>query len=1822
MTYNFNTMHWWDRLDMLHQQYQAQGGIPATRYGLTLDQATAPWPDADPKLQQYLADSKKSHDEGGVFGNFTKALGEVVDFGDPVFKALAYPYHQLSTYVLSPMTHIMPVMFDRDWQNRINADSTWDAMFDGRSWNHVMDVAKKDSFGRGFWESAAMLDKGTSLEHFGEFGMNDAEMKKKTDTWQFTALSGTTDFLSVMFTDPLYVGGKFVKGAELLSTTKKIKPGALDTPEDFDKLMDSEPTSRFLNWTTGRPPEEIEKHPFLKRNPERGQIADLLSHATMQDKDLIFRLTVGDERALDELQRTSPAIAAEYLRMKGQVKFYQLTTLPSLTSTISSINKAKPLSAEEKAKLLAPKKAEVDQFGRDNRTQLKLGETEHNPFAQGPFVGRTEAERRAFNSYSTVYKPLGDDAQTRLLFGPSGELERTPEDLSKMLKEYRGFVDDARRSLRTLGLAERVKPLKGRAAVNRARLGSGLAPGEHIPPRFLSPWSETRLPGQQNLLGRDYLSGEISASRAEADAITGQIKAGPPTGIRGSGKAAARRLEEEKVPILERASDLRNAGKAVGESRKAGPQGESYQAWAQRQLADNDPARFPLWDHDVAAVTDYQAKMKGQLDLFDDFLTPEIRQQDSGAGFYQRIIDDAATIDKNGIRPGFFGSSTSLPKGGAYAGLAERSVKIGQFMDKAYQRRYNGQLQHYGFMSRPVYYMAKVSDGFSRGLVPTHYKMSDPEGWKKVDLWLRRVPHLSHAARKGWVRQLMGTTDDSAKLALMEKMEATVIRHMLHIHNVHDYETIQSITAVTLGSKKAYVGRMADTALERADEIAPRGSAEGSYSAVKSTQGLSPMGLTPDGVALVPGPLVAKQVANEYPLLPIDDLDRAFKRDGRWLYGEGSLALRDKTMEWSQLANRVWKTSVLARLGYPVRTISDELLLAGAALGSLTYYAGGLEGAARSARNVPTRAGNAVRRAENRRAMFKRQLPEVPLKRPPHQRGTEPVMAGKDTWARGFAGGPTGDINKALISADQKDLFSIHDNLLHELRKSTHWGELDPTKEVTHLAAWTHALNLQLGSDVMARRFLQGHSYDEVLTWLEKTPEGQAYARSMPHMAHQKEDWVKSVAYLVDSYTKGDPVLARAAMEGKVTPAMLRKIPVDERPPVHGGQIDYSRGVGGANGLFNTLSDGFYTVMSKMPADKLVRHPVADLIYQKRLRHLVAHAEAQGVKVAERPDRLYQMEESARRHTVKEIDRIFKDHLFSSPQTALRFVMPFFGAWRASIARWATMIGEDPSLVSRANQGWQGLHKPLQVVDENGLPVNEQTDENGKPRKSAKEIYGFNTKNSIVVRLPGPLARALGGIPFLPGGESYEDAPGRQIPLQSFNTVLQGDPWYNPGMGPFITIPLANILRDKPYAADIAQKTGVLPFGARANWMQQALPTYGQRAVTADEGFDNQQYTVTFINILRTEQMKINMGDRPDVPAGKLLEEVRRKTDDLSHLRVLESFLLPFSARPVYYAKEWETEHRSEPRAYWDPATGGTTWERDRIPGGLPKGYQFLAAKFRQYRQAAETPEQGEEAFLRDFPDAWLYTQSTSENKSKIPANFESWGRAKKVKYLASTTPDIFDSAAGVQNKDYKQFDATVYDAQMSGEWNPATGDHYRDVRDPSTLVSLAKSRQGWEEYSKFMDYVRGELQTRGLKTVNDPGARDLKTMKSDAIDYIGETNPDWKYAYGSPDLAKKARILEQARIVAADKSLATDPERTLELQSLGSYLAGRDYFAQQLMARGATRQGSLDIYAKRNRDLLNTWDDYREYLAEKDTRFSEIWLDRYFGNDYFQEMQ
>lgn len=1772
----FGQMHWLNRLERLSQA----GAIPKGQYGATLDLATAPWSvaaiplAAPPSPQQNVAQemaanplSLRSLEAQQNLIAAPQAVGEAPEgesmasqlfgFGEPVFSALAWAYRELSSEVVSPMQHLLLMSSDKDWYEEVGTNGLVNMYMDGRTWKEAWRRGEEESWGRALTHNAlnikdgltgdfrlrthddrvrragsGMLDMGTPDDPRDDIVYRDKDQSKR-----FDLTSGGIDFMGVMFLDPLWVGGKYVSSTRLLRTTKKSAP-VIAKADDMDEVMGSEPVARFLNWTNGRKPEEIERHSALHGVPQAGLIAHLLSKASMKDKDLIYRVSLGDAKAFGELQQTAPAVAAQYARMKGQHRYYELEVLPTLG-----------LSKAEQKAIRKDLKADRRDFRDTNRTQLKLANTEFIPDG-APFSPRwlPQGDSRVYNTFATIYRSL--PGEKRKLFSPSGQIERTADEIEASMRQFSEFQDAARTLTSQLGQDVSKQARKQSKRHQAPRLGD-------LSERTLDP---RRYRGQESLTS--HIADEIAGETATVRGINAQMRAGLPVGIRGSAKEQAARLQGERVAPLERIGNLRSSRAALRQRQQVEP---SYQQWWHGQLETYNPA----------PASEFAAKMSQQLDLLDDWVTPELTQLNSEGAFWTRVMDDAADIAVTPTKTGIFDQVAELPKGGAYATIAEKKAEFGHKVAMATQRRGSGALFHGGWLSRPVYVATGLKEGLTRGNTPSTFSMGNPEGWRTIDAWLKRVRGLPAETRMEWVRKFMGATDEPRKLQLVEQMEGSIVKHLLLTHGVGNDATIERIVGATLGSKKAVLGRMADEAKTAAEKKAPRGSEEG-FTAVR------PATLAADGTAIVPGPQLLTQLANEHPLLDVDLLDKAMRRDRGVLQKMGSGTVSNALGNGLVNLGRYWKLSVLFRAGYTIRTVSDEVLLAASALGSWMYFAGAIPGTGRLLASQPARYRNIKTRIENRKASNSRHLPEGELEQVPYQRGMAPVEVSPGNFSFGLYDGPTGNVTRALTSADQRSLYSIHDDLLTALRERMNWGVLNPkdtTKELDWLAAMEHALNRQLGRDVVARKFLRGETEEEVLAWT-KSPEGRAYMKRMPLAAGNREDWLRGVAATVDQYTLGDPDLMKLALEGRVTTKKLREIPMERRMPVHGGQLEFSLGTGELNDLFNSMASGFYTIASKLPTDALVRHPVADMLYQSRLRELVAVQEAQGINIAARPDRLYQLEEVARQYTVKEVNRIFKDHLFGSPQMAMGFAMPFFGAWRAGIARWATQVGENPWIVARAQQGWQGLHKPFDVVDENGVPVEDAGD----------DIYGFDSKHKIVVRLPEKAAKALGAIPFV-GDDTEQFAPGRAIPLRSFNTVLQGDPWYNAGFGPFVTVPIAEIVRNRPKAAEFMEKAGVLPFGARDNMTQHLAPTTWQRFMQEKEGLENREYVGTVYNILRVETARYQRGERKNEPK---MKEIYQKANDLTKLRVFEAFMSPVSTQPMFYAKEWETN--------------------------APKEWQFLAGKLRDYKSRFGN-EQGEAIFLEETPEAFLYMQATSENNSGIPANHESWAKARKFKDLASVAPDIFDSAVGIQDHEYGKFDGAVYDAQMSETWNPDTGQKYREMRDPSTMVEEAKMGQTWRSYGKVMDYLRAQLAERKLLTFNDPGAEDLKSKKKQVVDYLSEKDPAWGRAYGTPNPERAHRIREQARLVANDQRLQSDPHRTGELSTLRQYLVVRDWFTKQLAARDL-QGGSKALDAQANRDLYEKWDKVRDYLAEKNTRFSEIWLDRYFANDYIQESQ
>lgn len=1885
---SLDTLHWFQRLDALTTNQPDELPRYDTDPGLVLDSATAPWTSADKealKVLQHAQDISQAA-QGIHSGGIMSDIGQIVGLGDPVFKALIWPYRKLSTEVVSPITHLLPVAASAEYQNA-HYDSWWDQMYG--LWHQADVWAQKDSLGRGvldtvgvtadsvlFWNTEpgklnAFKKGGVTREDFDKYQNSSFDMLGLVKT---STLSGGTDFAANFFLDPLVILGKVGKAVGGLRATKPLSYyQARDmTPEQIVQLG---PVQRFLSWSDGRTASQIVKHPAIKDEPQAGQIADLLARSTREDKEYIWRIGVGDQEAYDQLRRISPGIHAEWLRLRSQSDALALQLRQTRNPT------PEMRDAYERNAM------RLQHLERDSSLELNFHRSEWNPgqtfasfdeFTRNPFAV-TFASQPIGPSLATL-RVGAEPAAGSLLAGSNGarnsfwltsslhDVDRWAQDfrLHHDLRTSQSALTDPRARAITPAIA--VEGTTGAARnVPRGPEGPRRPRGQEIPYRFytldevhnpinslngrlLAPTARGRTAPVD--LNRAFI-GRYSRSYEDGLGITRRVTADTPGAV------------QREMPVFGNVDGVRQI--TGYRTRWVMPERTlRIGAARQRQLpgmptvtAQRDMAAFPhTWSGPLPAAAYFDPtqaaqvadEVAGQLNLLDDLITPELINQDLHFGELPGVVNRTEDLAR-GIKPetGIFMGISRVPRKG-WGGLSEAAVRradlysqkylkttrgaramegvtkqqwardrnaaLDQWYQDTYQRRM--WLRRSSFLARPVQFLDKLErftvDNLTGTAIPNMIDTKSFESWKTLDQWLRQVKMLEPQVREAFVRQHMALTNPGDKLAHIEQVEASVLQHMMDNIGGITPETARQVIEVTLGTRQGLVRQITNGIARAQGEGAsiPYGSESAVFSATTDPAGRRVDMLGPNGEALVATPLLRSQLIQEHALLPLPDVQRALWMSRNILQGDmaalGSAVGKSAQLaqDFSALANQIWKGTVLFRPAYMFRTVSDEMLVAMSVMGGLLYVTKGVDSLGHAASNVALRARNVGRRATNANRRARGDLNRRELERPDSRRGTQDIVIGEGDEAIRIPGAFSGageDPFRALTSTAQERMYGVYGSTLDQLRNRAYVGVLDPVaNRADHIPAWAHALNNQFGGDLMARRALEywgrglnssvGIRAEEHATrirevqralmhWL-RTPEGQRYAAGNTLASANRTRWTQDVAAMVDHYTVGNPELVGLALERRVRPEDLERIPLEMRPSVHGGEIDYTLGYTTLQKFRDGLFDNAYKFLNQLPTDKLVRHPVADFLYSKRVRELAAGLKGQGVALETRPDLLYHLEETARQWTVKEMRLIFKDHLFASPPSALRFIMPFFGAWRASLARWARVIGEDPSVIGRFSQGWQGLHKPFDVVDEDGNEV----------ENSNLDAYGIDTKNKIRLRLPEWAAKRM----------NMQYAPARDMSLKSLNTVLQGDQWYNAGFGPFLTIPLSEIFKHNPAAQENSLVKAVLPYGSQP-LANNLFPSTVRNAQSAEAGMDNATYANRFVNILRVEVTNYRTGYRDTPPT---LDEIKKKTEAVGTLDFWARMFSPGSLQDVYYDKRWEKD--------------------------APKGYQFLAGKLRDYRSKAtkevtykgqtfQIPdyEAGTEQFLNEFPEALAWLESVSENRSGIPASFSAWDKSQRVKRLATTAPDIFASVAGVTEWDKLLFSAEVYNAQKSEPFGAAGMDRMREPRDVQDIYQSMRTQSGWREFAKMSNAIQAMVDERELPSIYAPGAEDLLQAKKDMAKEIGEKFPAWYQEYLTPDPNRMSRVIDQVRIVTKDKGLLTDQLRP-DMKMLARYLAIRDQVAAELRNR-KMNGGSSDLTAKSNELLMKYWDEQRGSLGQQVPQFQDLWLDRYFDRDYLPDV-
>jgi hypothetical protein len=925
---------------------------------------------------------------------------------------------------------------------------------------------------------------------------------------------------------------------------------------------------------------------------------------------------------------------------------------------------------------------------------------------------------------------------------------------------------------------------------------------------------------------------------------------------------------------------------------------------------------------------------------------------------------------------------------------------------------------------------------------------------------------------------------------------------------------------------------------------------------------------------VIPMPLTEAQLVKQLPTLDVDAMYGALTkatRASRFEALDKAYAFQRGFGEVTQAIDSLIKFEVLARLGYPIRNVTEGFLrivnTAGpmaimnrVGVGSKNIINNRFRGAKPTdvidyldSVKLNTKKSELLASIDNADdpAMIERQIAEIDAMldgkikiRDKYGLGLRQVKIGDEVFTYEDAFGATPSQAKYIQDKFVANAATLMDNAFSESSKKLRnafetngdWVVIkgdDPNWAESYL----RVVNRQVRSSKFASILLGPGTREEVMDkakmFLLKDPEGRRILRNLAlgrNVDELVEANMQNIESLFPAYIS--PALKNIASKRSLTADDVAKyIPTTGRPDVNAAQVNNAMGRGAAMRLWGNLLDNFYRGFGEAPESALVRNPLFVDLYRKRMDALVKNAIDTYPGDSIPPAYLRKLENNARQWARAEMRRTLYDTSERvEAATTLRYVFPFFGAFADVAQKWGRIIYNDPSVIRK-------LETVYDSPDRNGM---------------VEERDGIK-----YINVPGEWAKFL----------RFDERP-FAIPKPSLNLIYQGNAWWNPGAGWFVQYPLSKLLTKFPEKETNRLVREVLPYGAQDTSITNFLV---QNAAfrRAMQGFnpDSQLRSNLTVLIMAEESHRYATGQRDTAPT---IKEVNDKVKRTIVLDVVSRVTLPFA-----------TQTKSP--------------------------YQFWIDEYRRMRE--EDPLNASENFYKKYGDEYYYfTTSLSKNYTGIAATVEADKRAKKLSDLIAENPEYGWFLVGDANAG--DFSPTVYRKQQKQTVAPGSTVSFRGQQDPFEAIKETNAERGWILYNKAMDAIEAERINRGLKSLESKGAEDLKQMKQLYVAYLAEQNPDWDSVRGQIDTRKVMNFLK-----FADKSVK-DPRLSgrNDMKTVAQYLKGREEIIKLLSQRN-----SKNINNEENADIKEIWAAYTGYLIDKDVTFNRIYT-RILENDTLLE--
>jgi hypothetical protein len=750
---------------------------------------------------------------------------------------------------------------------------------------------------------------------------------------------------------------------------------------------------------------------------------------------------------------------------------------------------------------------------------------------------------------------------------------------------------------------------------------------------------------------------------------------------------------------------------------------------------------------------------------------------------------------------------------------------------------------------------------------------------------------------------------------------------------------------------------------------------------------------------------------------------------------------------------------------------------------------------------------------------------------------------------------------------------------MNRLIKTGSWTTIapdatNPVAQKLHMESWLNGLNKQYRQDPLFQRVANDPTLKEAKAWLASS-DGKYHRSILGPAGRDAEELLNAVKSTLDHYLPPATGLQAKMAKGEEILASDLKAAIHPEafPVVHGEEFTsltrHGQIQSGYHAIDKLIETGFRKLGS-VPNDVMARQPIYLRAQEARMRQLMdqelSYRKAAGKDDKLDPNTMNNLLQKSDRLARKDISQVVYDPTRTTATEALRFVAPFMAAHVDGLSRWAGLLAEKPQMATVAAKIYNAPVAANMVTDQSGNVVGEDGYADVIDPTTGKVVdhkFVPIEDRTLHLRMPTDTknAKKMGGA-------------GVAIPVSSINTLLPGDPWFNPGGGPLVQIIGTEVAKQVPAVGDFLQWAKIMPYGPSKGIIDAMTPKYMKSAWDAYTAGDvgNDKYQQAYLAEYQRQMADYhNGGEAPD------MKKVASNAKKFMYLDALTSWAMPVSVKTT-------------------PLTGTP--------------YQFFLDQYKAMQQV--DPKNAKTNFFNKYGEGYFAFTADLSKSIGVQATLSAQNTAEQFGDLIAQDPDLAPLIVG-DTYNQGKFSSSVYRKQM---------DQYLGgtrMREKISALDAIKENQkdlGWQQYSAMSNMLDGEMIRSGFHSYNQAGAEPLANLKSQMVQMVADGNDAWYEDYGTTSTTKLPLRIKAMEKLVQNKAIMSDPFRN-DAKGIAAYLSQRKILQQQLQSRGAKSLSfGLDgtPYGQ-NADIGMQLRTLQLYLVNSNLEFADV-FHRYLESD------